>query len=292
MQTEIIGHSANIELLGKMIKAKNPHQSFLFSGPEYVGKYTLSRAFASNLINEREECLWNTSVTDDLDLQVVAPEEVEQKKKKVIKDISIEAIKDATTWLALAPDKNAKVLIINDAHRMTVSAQNALLKTLEEPKDMRYIILVSHSPDSLLQTVLSRCFVMQFSTVAHSEIESCFGENEYLDDCGGRPGFLTRIQNDENMQATVEYARDRLQKLAGTKLHERMELAEELSKKDDEYLQIFLHVWIYRIWRAAHKTQKLSLLKLADRVDETLKLLQNSNANKQLVLENLFINIV
>jgi DNA polymerase-3 subunit delta' len=292
MNKRIIGHKKNIKLLQKAFKGTGLHHSFLFEGPENIGKQVVAKALADGVVNGDKMSELQLCERIDSDVYIVTPEKKEKKKKIVIRDISIDAIIDAIHSMALAPDKSAKVLIIDDAHRMTFAAQNALLKTLEEPKDNRYVILVTHSANQLLQTIRSRCFVVQFSTVDESEINEMYGETEYLDDMSGRPGFLYQIHNDDEFRNTVEQARHELQTLAQKKVYERLDMALELSKKDDAYLQTFFQIWVYRIRAAAYKTKKFQLIKVADRVEDVLSKLSSTNVNKQLVLEDLLINIV
>ena len=52
-----------------------------------------------------------------------------------------------------------KIYIINDAQKMTLQAQNALLKTIEEPPAYAIILLLADNPDSLLPTISSRCVI-------------------------------------------------------------------------------------------------------------------------------------
>ncbi|HIP50140.1 MAG TPA: AAA family ATPase [Candidatus Pacebacteria bacterium] len=292
MNKKIIGHKENIELLKKAMQNGGFHHSFLFTGPENIGKQVVARALADGVVNDNMEGTLQLCHRIDSDVHIVIPERIEKKKKIIIKDIEMEVITDAIHSMALAPDKKAKVLIIDDAHRMTFAAQNALLKTLEEPRNNRYVILVTHSAGRLLQTIQSRCFVVQFGTVDIKELRDVYGESEYLDDVSGRPGFLHQIHSNKEFRETVEHARHELQTLAQKKIYERLELALELSKKDDAYLQTFFHVWIYRIRAAAYKTKKFQLIKVADRVEGVLDRMDSTNVNKQLILENLLINIV
>jgi len=292
MNKKIIGHKENIELLKTAMQDKGLHHSFLFVGPENVGKQVVARALASKVVNDDVNSTLHICEHIDSDIHIVMPQKVEKKKKIIIKDIAVDTIIDAIHSMALAPDKKAKVLIIDDAHRMTFAAQNALLKTLEEPQNNRYVILVTHSTSRLLKTIQSRCFAVQFSTVNADELRGVYGEDEYLDDINGRPGFLHQIHNDEEFREIVEHARHELQTLAQKKVYERLELALELSKKDDSYLQTFFQVWIYRIWVAAHKNKKFQLIKVADRVEDMLDKINSTNVNKQLVLEDLLISIV
>ncbi len=292
MNNKIIGHKENIELLKKAVQGSGLHHSFLFVGPENVGKQAIARSLADRIVNDDMSGELQLCNQIDSDVDIIMPEKIEKKKKIIIKDISVESITDAIHSMALAPDKKAKVLVIDDAHKMTFAAQNALLKTLEEPRNDRYIILVTHSTSQLLQTIQSRCFVVRFGTVNADELCSVYGESEYMNDINGRPGFLHQIYNDKEFRDTVEYARHELQTLAQKKTNERLNLALELSKKDDAYLQTFFQVWIYRIRAAAHKTKKFQLINVADRVEQMLNRINSTNVNKQLVLEDLLINIV
>ncbi len=291
MNKKIIGHSVNLDLLSRTIDGDSVHHGFLFSGPEQIGKYTIARSFADNIVNNSQECAWDIYNRIDSDIYIIEPEQIVKKKKLTIRDIPVDAIIRATQSMALAPDKSAKVLIIDDAHRMTIAAQNALLKSLEEPRDNRYIILVTHNTDRLLQTIQSRCFNLPFDMVGIDELDGNY-DDEFLKDMGGRPGFLERVKSDDDFRDIVIYARKQLQELAQKKVYERLDLASELSKKDDEYLNIFLNVWIYRIWAAAHKTKKFQLVKVADKVEMVLNKMQLTNVNKQLALEDLLLHIV
>jgi len=72
--------------------------------------------------------------------------------------IGIKQAKEAIKFLVTKPySSKHKVVVIEDAHRLTIQAQNSLLKTLEEPPDYAVIILEAKTEDSLLPTVVSRC---------------------------------------------------------------------------------------------------------------------------------------
>jgi DNA polymerase-3 subunit delta' len=288
----IVGNKKNRELLESILKSDRCHQSFLFYGPEKIGKHVIAQTFARALTNKNNSVNWSENKNIDSDVYTVEPEIKKKKNRKIIQDISVNTIVNATHDMALAPNKKAKVLIINDAHRMTIAAQNALLKTLEEPRDKRYIILVTHKVNGLLDTLHSRCFSLLFNIVRENEIKDMYSNNKYIEDAYGRPGFLVQMHNDAEFRDIILYARLQLQQFVKKPTYERLELANELAKKDDAYIQFFLNVWIYRIWRAAHKTKKFQLLKIADEIETVLNKLQTTNVNKQLILEDLLINIM
>ena len=84
--------------------------------------------------------------------------------KGVITIDSIHNLKRALTWKSFSG--GYKVCLIDDADKMTLQAENALLKTLEEPTPDTVIILITGKPYRLLPTVLSRCQHLQFQPLA------------------------------------------------------------------------------------------------------------------------------
>ena len=68
-------------------------------------------------------------------------------------------------------EASSRVFIVDDADKLNDSAANALLKTLEEPPDTTYIILVTSYPDGLLPTILSRCQRLRFTPVDRRTVE-------------------------------------------------------------------------------------------------------------------------
>lgn len=58
----------------------------------------------------------------------------------------------------------SKILLIKDCHKLNIEAQNALLKTLEEPGENNYLVLTTNKPSSILPTILSRCHSIKLSS--------------------------------------------------------------------------------------------------------------------------------
>ena len=153
----IIGHSSLIGQMEKMLRGNRIPHGFLFSGPESVGKYTLARSLAESLLE-----------TDNLqnhpDFHSVSA--LEGKK-----DISVESIRELCTKLRLKPFAGKKVVaIINDAEKLSLSAANALLMTLEEPSDSSHLILVTKAENKLPETIISRTQKFLFGFLAEAEL--------------------------------------------------------------------------------------------------------------------------
>ncbi len=108
---------------------------------------------------------------DKLDITII---EKDTAIKQNINTIGIEEIKHMQKKLFLKPIKSPiKAVILEDAQLLTIQAQNALLKALEEPPDHTIIIISSQSRESLLPTIISRCQIINFKDERQklSEIE-------------------------------------------------------------------------------------------------------------------------
>lgn len=94
------------------------------------------------------------------DLHVYAPE-----GKSDLHPIA--SIHQIINEMALPPfEAKNKVFVIEDAEKMLPSGSNALLKTLEEPNEDTYFLLMTHHPDRLLPTIISRLYPLQFNSTA------------------------------------------------------------------------------------------------------------------------------
>lgn len=178
----IKGHARNIEILTQIYKSGNIFHSYLFSGIDGIGKKMIALAFAKKILCVKEgtdECkcescrMFEKNIHPDfklIDLQFQANflnEDLEDQS-----NIKISTIREVIRYLKLAPSlSKRKVVIIDDAHKMVVEAQNALLKTIEEPTPTSVIILISPSKNLLLPTVVSRCHILNFSGLMYDDIK-------------------------------------------------------------------------------------------------------------------------
>ncbi len=301
-----IGHQKIINLLERSVKKGKIAQAYLFSGPESVGKFTLAKIFAGRLIENQGDWgdLGNFWSLEDLgktvDLMVVEPEREEKKGVVKEKDIPIEQMREAQKFLLTFPGRGKyKILIINDAHRMTGSAQNSLLKILEEPNSTSIIILVSRQPAKIFPTLKSRCRKINFSLVDEKAIREGLKQmkikagSEIFNFSLGRPGLVIKLaENKETLGSWREFA-EILEKISSLGVNGRLALAEKLSKNIPETVKK-LEIWI---WLIRNKTlsnkrvfpgedfRKISL------IEKSVLEITETNANSRLVLENLLINL-
>jgi DNA polymerase-3 subunit delta' len=169
----IIGQQEIISLLKNSIVNNKINHANLFIGEMGIGKRTIAKIYAKNLLcknmNICDNCIACKTVDSGAnpDLKIVTPE-----KKK----IGIDTIRDMQRDILILPVySNYKVYIIEDADLMTIQAQNCLLKTLEEPPEYTLLILTAKSVNGILDTILSRTNKLYFKRNSFDEIE------EYID---------------------------------------------------------------------------------------------------------------
>lgn len=290
----IIGNNNAVKLLERTVNGEKVGQACIFSGPENVGKFSLAKNFAKRIISGKDINLTSlfNKVKEDVfpDLIILQPE-IEEKKGITRKlDIKIARVRESQKDLSLFPYQGKyRVLIINDAHRMTEESQNALLKTLEEPNPTSVMILITHEEGKILPTIKSRCQKIRFGLVLDEEIKKELKvSDEIINLSLGRPGLAVGM-NDNNDE--LELRRDALNKLKSLPqagINQRLKIAEELSINISETVKK-MELWIWILHTSALKDTRL--FKIIERIDTSLDEIKNTNANTRLVLENLLLNL-
>lgn len=164
--SDIKGQDNAVRYLSCSILGGRVAGSYLFSGPEGVGRALTARAFiaalsCTSLTDGHRPCLRCPACRrihsgEHPDVRWIKPE-----KNRAVR---IEQIRKAKDALYLKPFEAGKsVCVIEDAHLMTREASNALLKVLEEPPGDAIMILITHRKRDLLPTVVSRCVEVRFS---------------------------------------------------------------------------------------------------------------------------------
>ncbi len=176
----LIGHHALREKLLTRLQAGKLAGSLLFAGLDGIGKRRIALELAQReLCFKRSACgacggcqaFWTDPLPTELpNLLRIAPE----GKAGIIK---VGAIRDSDLveggvigWAAMAPPPRChRWILIEDAHRLHGAAANMLLKTLEEPPPGTHLILITHRPDAMLQTIRSRCERIAFAPLSGAE---------------------------------------------------------------------------------------------------------------------------
>lgn len=173
------GHEATWSRLTRLLEAGRLPHALLFLGPPGVGKSLVAQRLAARLAcggtappcGECAGCL-QVAAGSHPDLRVIgAPGAGGRKEGRTKKEIGIDQARDLKRFVALqAISADRKVAIVDDADRLSIAAQNALLKTLEEPPGAAMLILITASPGALLTTVRSRCQRIAFRPLAEAQV--------------------------------------------------------------------------------------------------------------------------
>ncbi len=171
----IIGHSKQINILQKIIESGKIATTYGFFGISGIGKKATALNFAKAVNCLQDPCLrrddecncqscHKIETGNHPDIVMITPPEKN-------KNIRIEEIRTLQKDLAYKPyEAKHRFFIIDDAHLMTVSASNALLKNLEESSTHTSFILIATSPKKLLPTIVSRCQKILFSPLTPEDI--------------------------------------------------------------------------------------------------------------------------
>lgn len=168
---KLAGNARVTGILQRMVALGRTPQALLFAGPEGIGKrsFAIELAKMLNCTHVSEPC-GTCPACQKIDKGLFPDLKLVSTAKKVL---PVDAIREITHFTTGRPFEGLRrVVIVNDAHKMQAPAQNALLKTLEEPSPHATIVLVSHHPHQLLPTILSRCMHLNFGPLDDSDLRS------------------------------------------------------------------------------------------------------------------------
>jgi len=175
---DVIGHKTVKNNLINLVKTDKAGHAYIFTGPKGIGKYKTALSFASALLcDEFENDSCGKCKNCNLSFGGAHPDlKAEDYSKdadgKEKASISVEAIRGFKTDVYLKPFySKRKIYILDNADKLTVEAQNALLKIFEEPPSYTTVILICHNISKILPTIISRAVLIKFSALTPGELE-------------------------------------------------------------------------------------------------------------------------
>jgi len=278
---DVRGHDRVRGILARALERDRLPPALLFAGPGGVGKKALALAVAQAVMCERApapepcgECRCCRQVSAAL-----LPERLEERRQEADQhpdedlwrnfrlhpdlvlsegwwltktgrpraepEIRVDQVRDLIGEIAGTPfEARRRVFVIDDAHTMNESAQNALLKSLEEPPARSHVILVSATPLGLRQTIRSRCQMLRFGPLPRAAVAAFLAEQHGvpLEEArlqaalaGGSPGAALAFES-EAYGRMREGLIDLLERAEGLDPLARMEAAEALEQTEDPAL--------------------------------------------------------
>ena len=321
---DILGHEQIIAHLQNAIEEDKVSHAYIFNGPEASGKMMLAEAFAMALQCEGEgkrpclECRSCRQAADhnQPDIIYVSHEKpntigVDDIRTQINNDIDIKPY-----------SSRYKVYIVDEAQKMNQQAQNALLKTIEEPPAYAIILLLTTNADSFLQTILSRCITLNLKAVKEDKIKEYLMKHYQIPDyqadiCAafsqGNVGKAIQLASSEEFNELKDAVLQLIKRLRDIDLYEMTEAVKQIATYKlsiNDYFDLMM-VWyrdvllfkatgdvnglifkdeVYDIKRQAEKSSYSGI----ETILEALRKAQirlNANVNFDLTMELLLLTI-
>ncbi len=176
---EIIGQENVIQTLTNAIAGKMVSHAYIFSGPRGSGKTSIARLLAKAMnCRNRKDGQFEPCNKCSSCLEIMKGNSLDLIEIDAASHRGINEIRDLKEGIKFSPTKEKyKIFIIDEAHQLTKEADNALLKTLEEPPPYAIFILATTEIHKVIPTVISRCQRFDFRKLTLEEI---IGRLEYI----------------------------------------------------------------------------------------------------------------
>lgn len=321
---DIVGQEQLKEHLQNALATKKISHAYIINGEKAAGKEFIAKIFAMALqcekgdVNPCQECHSCRQSLSDNQPDIIR---VTHEKPNTISVDDIRA--QINNDVAIKPYSSPyKVYIVNEAEKMTVQAQNAILKTLEEPPEYAVLMLLTTNVNALLPTILSRCVVLNMKPVANALVKKYLMEQMQIPDykaevcvafARGNIGKARLLAASEDFETVKSEALSLLKYIQDMELHEIIAAIKKINEfklEVNDYLDI-MAIW-YRdvlLFKATNDVNHLvfreeiqSLRKIALRssyegiegVIEALQKAKNrldANVNFELTMELLMLEI-
>ncbi len=311
-----IGHEQQKDILNKALQSGNIPHAFIFSGTAKIGKKLVALELTKNIFCQSknlmggfcDNCYACHSINESAfpDVAMVVPEEAG-------KEIKIEQINSLSEKLSLKSYNNYyKIGIIDDAHLMNFYAQNALLKTLEEPKGKTVLILITAHPELLLPTIRSRAQDLRFFPVSKDKIEkfiislgaSAELAKEIREVSSGQIGKAVDFFNNPDKLKIFKQTVKEIEGMCKADYSDRFNYAKQITDSSEtaEQLLEIIEIWerffrremLYKIFNNQGKFLQYTadnLVIIVKNLEKMKYLISNTNVNKKLALENFLLNL-
>lgn len=301
---KIIGHERLLSALENEIQQQSFSHAYLFYGPEHVGKFSIAMMFAKILLCPNKLC-HTCSVCRQVESAIhpdflLLLDEGERLK--------IDMVRDLIAKVNLTTQGKRRVVLIDNVDRMPHEAQNAFLKTLEEPPGDTIFLLTTSHIKRVLPTILSRVRSYEFSLVSDdliqnalaSEMKDTMDLKEIVQMAQGKPGLAFEfVQEPAKWHAFRQLFYQVERFLEHDDLLGKFDYVQQLEQ-DQQALNDFFQASSLALRKAIYDFMRgqslvfggryhlLEITELFDKLLET-RYFTERNVNKKLALENFFL---
>ena len=292
MFDEIIGNQQIKEELLRALKDNKVSHSYLFVGIEGIGKQLIAKSFAQMILctdkkekgcNQCKSCIEFHS-NNHPDFLYIEPDG---------NSIKIDQIRYLQRKIQEKPIiSNKKVYIINDANKMTQEAQNCLLKTLEEPPEYATIILIGNNENAFLNTIKSRCMIVNFKPIDKEKIKQYMEQNYQIYDLHANmleafQGSIGKAIQLKDKKEQYEKIEETIEKLDKKDIIDIISMSEDIYKDKEEITNILEYIEIILLKLAQRDVKYANCVSI---IEDTKKRLYQ-NANYDMCIDNMIFNM-
>ena len=319
-QDEIVGHLKHSIQTGKISHA------YIFGGEDGSGKNMLASLFAMDLLcrdrsKDGDPCMRCTSCKKALggnhpDILYVTHSKpasigVDDVRAQLVDTIDIRPY-----------ESDYKIYIIDEAEKLTPSAQIAILKTIEEPPEYAVILLLADNPDVLLPTIRSRCVVLNMKPVSDTEVRDYLIQNMHVPDYQAEieasyaQGNIGRAIRAAESSEFIQIVQGAVRLMKSSQNMDTAEMIEAMKFMSADQQNVYEYLDIFGMWfrdvllfkatrevdnlvfkdeinyvRQRASTSSYEGLETIQKAIETAKQRLRANVNFDLVMELLFLTI-
>ena len=283
---DVVGHTEIIEYMKNAVKQDKVSHAYILNGPKGSGKKLLAKLFAQALQCENngdEPC--NKCHSCRQAMSGNHPDIIRVTHEKP-NSISVDEIRvQINEDIQVKPyNGKYKIYIVPDADLMTVQAQNALLKTIEEPPSYAVIFLLTENADSLLPTICSRCVMLKLRNIKDKLVKKYLMETLEIPDykadvctafAQGNVGRAIMLANSEHFNEIKEEAIQLLKNIDTMEVSDLVEAVKRITAykiEINDYLDILM-IW-YRdvlIYKATKNIDRVIFSEQLDYIKERAK---------------------
>jgi len=267
MTVELIGHAWAEKMLQQHIAGGKVRHAYLFTGAAGTGRRTLALRFAQSLNCHTPSSpgipcgtCRNCTLLENRQHPDLSILQVEEDATS----IKVEQVRDLQRQLSLAPyEASFRIALLLNFEQATDGAQNALLKTLEEPNPKVILLVTADMAENLLPTIVSRCEVLHLRPTSTSDLRQALIQQERVEAetadlvahvSGGWPGYALRLLREPDLLERRRQWLEDLLRLLSASRRERFAFVEaklpkggERSEDRETLREAFTH-WI-SFWR-------------------------------------------
>ena len=253
---DITGHEILKQHFNKAIVTGNVSHAYILSGEAGMGKKSLANAFALSLLCEKQgsepcmECHACKQVISGNHPDIIYVSH-EKPASIGVDDIRVQ-INDT---IMIKPYSSAhKIYIVDEAEKMTIQAQNALLKTIEEPPAYATIMLLTTNQELFLPTILSRCIQLKLKPLLDSTVRAYLTDHCHVSEARteiyaafarGNLGKAIHLAESEDFQVLYKEVLDLLK---GVKTMDISQMLDRIKKFKDENIDIYECLDFMQLW--------------------------------------------